>query len=74
MFDSVSDFGIGDVWDMPLCDFNFSGLVGWVRCSARWIAGIEKLSAVYWHAFCMKGWLASLSVFRNMHCLGICIV
>ena len=47
MFDSVSDFGIGDVWDMPLCDFSFSGLAGWVRCIARWIVGIEKLSVVY---------------------------
>ena len=36
VFDSVFDFGIGDVWDMPLCDFSISGLVG-----------VEKLSALY---------------------------
>ena len=30
MFDSVFDFDIGDVWDMPLCDFSFSGFAGWV--------------------------------------------
>ena len=30
MFDSVSDFGIGNVSDMPLCDFSFTGLARWV--------------------------------------------
>ena len=30
VFDSVSDFGIGDVWDMPLCDFSFTELARWV--------------------------------------------
>nr|POE78162.1 2-alkenal reductase (nadp(+)-dependent) [Quercus suber] len=24
-------FGIADVWDLPLCDFSFGGLDGWVR-------------------------------------------
>ena len=31
VFGSVSDFGIADVWDLPLCNFSFGGLDGWVR-------------------------------------------
>ena len=30
VFDSVSNFGIGVVWDMPLCDFSFTRLARWV--------------------------------------------
>jgi len=31
VFDNVSNFGIANVWDLPLCDFSFGGLDGWVR-------------------------------------------
>ena len=31
MFDSVSDFGNANVWDLPLCNFSFGGLDRWVR-------------------------------------------
>ena len=53
MFNSVSNFGIADVWDLPLCNFSFGGLDGDFSCADCGIAD-EAFCGGFCEEFCEK--------------------